>query len=104
MQNSLTLHSMAKVVQSGTLFLILKSASIVDNMGENSIFPSSAVASSSSDSICRARKGPGSVSQGHLQSLGPELGLQPKMFDIAGQEPPLAGILVAKSEGLTAPP
>lgn len=65
MRDSLTLHSISRVVLSGTLFLILKSASIVDNIDENSIFPSSAVASSNSDSICRARNSPGSVSQGH---------------------------------------
>ena len=48
----LTSHSTFRVVWRGTLFLILKSASMVDSMGENSIFPSSAVASSSRDSIC----------------------------------------------------
>lgn len=52
-QGSHTSHSIFTVVLRGTLFLILKSASIVDSIGENSIFPSSAVASSSNDSICK---------------------------------------------------
>ena len=47
-----TSHSILSVVCSGTLFLILKSASMVDSIGENSILPSSAVASSSKDSTC----------------------------------------------------
>ena len=48
-----TSHSILSVVCRGTLFLILKSASMVDSIGENSILPSSAVASSSKDSTCR---------------------------------------------------
>ena len=42
---------------------------MVDSMGENSIFPNSAVASSSKDSTCRAPQGP--VAPGMALALTP---------------------------------